>query len=251
MWRQLKVSLTVLLKKRYTIYIDHGNYNIYDELGGETWLNNLEAGERCGIVLPDYVDLIGYNGLATLEMFIPNDLATLENSKKISTLNIWKHNKLKNLIVKATNCRYALHIETNNYFSDTNIVVENCEFYHLGATKEGLWTSRQGIACGTGSGGYYKFVNCYMFSRDTQPFTIHNNLYQYTNTVIFDGCHFGRGEGNNNADMCFYTLPSTQIGSEKDVAIVKSCIFNRIDIDTNNIWQVCDYVNGTITDPNI
>lgn len=238
-------------KKRYTIYIEHGNYNIYDELGGETWINNLEGGERCGLVLPDYVDLIGYNGLATLEMSIPNDLATLENSKKISTLNIWKHNKIKNLIVKATNCRYALHAETNNDFSDTNIISENCEFYHLGATKEGLWTSRQGIACGTGSGGYYKFVNCYMFSMDTQPFTIHNNLYQYTNTVILDGCHFGRGEGNNNADMCFYTIPSTQIGSEKDVAIVKSCIFNRIGIDTNNIWQVCDYVNGTITDPNI
>ena len=93
--------------KPINIYVHSGTYDILAELGGDSWLQTVETtnSERQGIIVPNYVNIIGV-GDVRLQLEVPDNKTTANTAKRISVLNLWRHNTIKN--IKITFCK-SLH----------------------------------------------------------------------------------------------------------------------------------------------
>jgi len=219
---------------KYTLMLLDDEYDIYQELGGDTFAQSLSQSESelQGILLPDNVDLIGKDGGTTLRMEIPDE--GLENIMfmRTSTLNLNKNNSLKNLIIIGKNVRYAVHDETNNQVSDYIRNVENCKFIHLGVkeSERNRWLSQTAYGCGTGSGGRYSFKNCEFIGLNYCGIGMHDNYnFDVPNFIQFDNCKmFGQFDVDSDyrASARFEVL-GTDVGSgHNETVIMNNCQLN-------------------------
>lgn len=208
-------------EKPKTIYIYSGEYDILQELGGDAWLRTVETtnSERMGIELPDYVNVIGV-GDVQLRLEVPDDKTTQNTSKRISILNCWKHNVIKNLKLTVRNTRYAVHDETNNQFHNNDMAYIDCVFEHKG-NKSGVWNSTQAYAAGMGSGGNYLFDNC-TFKSNTLPFSMHDNFNVESNRVKITKCTFITGAGEDTIRFGSYGT-----GAKKSVVTIENCNIDK------------------------
>lgn len=208
-------------EKPKTIYIYSGEYDILQELGGDAWLRTVETtnSERMGIELPDYVNVIGI-GDVRLKLEVPDDKTTGNTSKRISILNCWKHNVIKNLKLTVRNTRYAVHDETNNQFHNNDMTYIDCVFEHKG-NKSGVWGSTQAYAAGMGSGGNYLFDNC-TFKSNTLPFSMHDNFNVESNRVKITKCTFITGAGEDTIRFGSYGT-----GAKKSVVTIENCNIDK------------------------
>jgi hypothetical protein len=198
---------------RYNIIIKPGTYNIFANL------TSTELGNY-GLDIPDYVNLIG-EGNPILNGEIPSGIATLDNTTRISTLNTYRNNELKNLTITAKNMRYAVHDDSGNTIKNWERRVENCTFIHYG-NDPGMWlyTNAWGEGCSSGSKSYFK--NCRFISSTTNPaYSTHNNVSFLTPSFHeFDCCNF-ISLANNGVSARFGSMGSGQI----DRVIMKGCGF--------------------------
>lgn len=208
-------------EKPKTIYIYSGEYDILQELGGDAWLRTVETtnSERMGIELPDYVNVIGV-GDVRLKLEVPDEKTTQNTSKRISILNCWKHNVIKNLKLTVRNTRYAVHDETNNQFHNNDMTYIDCVFEHKG-NKSGVWNSTQAYAAGMGSGGNYLFDNC-TFKSNTLPFSMHDNFNVESNRVKITKCTFITGAGEDTIRFGSYGT-----GAKKSVVTIENCNIDK------------------------
>lgn len=208
-------------EKPKTIYIYSGEYDILQELGGDAWLRTVETtnSERMGIELPDYVNVIGI-GDVRLKLEVPDDKTTGNTSKRISILNCWKHNVIKNLKLTVRNTRYAVHDETNNQFHNNDMTYIDCVFEHKG-NKSGVWDSTQAYAAGMGSGGNYLFDNC-TFKSNALPFSMHDNFNVESNRVKITKCTFITGAGEDTIRFGSYGT-----GAKKSVVTIENCNIDK------------------------
>ncbi|WP_105107652.1 hypothetical protein [Streptococcus suis] len=205
--------------KPINIYVHSGTYDILAELGGDSWLQTVEStnSERLGIVVPDYVNIIGV-GDAKLHLEVPDDKTTANTAKRISLLNVWKHNTIKNLKMYVKNTRYVVHDETNNSYHNNDVRYIDCYMEHKG-NKPGVWASTQAYAAGTGSNGNYLFENC-TFKSASIPFSMHDNANQDGNTIKIRKCTFVSGDTETairfgshgqNTKMSYVTIENCNI----------------------------------------
>lgn len=200
-----------------TLYIYSGEYDILQELGGDNFLREVENtnSERQGIEVPDYVNIIGV-GDVRLKMDVPDNKTTQNTSKRISVLNAWRHNTIKNIKITVRNTRYAVHDETNNQYSNNDMKYIDCYFEHLG-NKAGVWNSTQAYAAGMGSGGSYHFENC-TFKSTTLPFSMHDNFNVESNRVKISKCTFITGSGEESIRFGSYGT-----GAKKSIVTIENC----------------------------
>ena len=144
----------------YDIHVYPGVYNIVDEV-----FPNGSYSKTEGIVLPDYVNLIGI-GLRDdiiLQAIFPNNVP-LDVSTSFSTINVDFNNTLENITFIAYNCRYACHDDNGNAQESKNFkrIVRNCKFWHKGCyTDDGsVWKWCKAYAQGLSSGSESIFSNC-------------------------------------------------------------------------------------------
>lgn len=205
--------------KPINIYVHSGTYDILSELGGDSWLRTVEStnSERLGIVVPDYVNIMGV-GDVRLHLEVPDDKTTVNTAKRISLLNVWKHNTIKNLKMYVKNTRYVVHDETNNSYHNNDVRYIDCYMEHKG-NKPGVWTSTQAYAAGTGSNGNYLFENC-TFKSASIPFSMHDNANQDGNTIKIRKCTFVSGDTETairfgshgqNTKMSYVTIENCNI----------------------------------------
>lgn len=208
-------------EKPKTIYIYSGEYDILQELGGDAWLRTVETtnSERMGIELPDYVNIVGV-GDVKLKLEVPDEKTTMNTSKRISILNCWKHNTIKNLSLTVRNTRYAVHDETNNAYHNNDMKYINCYFEHKG-NKNGVWNSTQAYAAGMGSGGNYLFENC-TFKSNILPFSMHDNFNVESNRVKISKCTFITGSGEESIRFGSYGT-----GAKKSVVTIENCNIDK------------------------
>ena len=204
-----------------TLYIHSGEYDILQELGGDSFLRTVEStnGELQGIVVPDYVNIIGV-GDVRLKMDVPDNKTTWATSSRISVLNVWRHNTIKNIKITVRNTRYAVHDETNNQYSNNDMKYIDCYFEHLG-NKAGVWNSTQAYAAGMGSGGSYHFENC-TFKSTTLPFSMHDNFNVESNRVKITKCTFITGSGEDTIRFGSYGT-----GAKKSVVTIENCNIDK------------------------
>lgn len=204
-----------------TLYIHSGEYDILQELGGDNFLREAEnnGSERQGIEVPDYVNIIGV-GDVRLKMDVPDSKTTRNTSSRISVLNVWRHNTIKNIKITVRNTRYAVHDETNNQFANNDMRYIDCYFEHLG-NKSGVWGSAQAYAAGMGSGGSYLFDNC-TFKSNALPFSMHDNFNVESNRVKITKCTFITGAGEDAIRFGSYGT-----GAKKSIVTIENCNIDK------------------------
>ena len=204
-----------------TLYIHSGEYDILQELGGDNFLRGVEnnGSERQGIEVPDYVNIIGV-GDVRLKMDVPDNKTTWATSSRISVLNVWRHNTIKNIKITVRNTRYAVHDETNNQYANNDMKYIDCYFEHLG-NKAGVWNSTQAYAAGMGSGGSYHFENC-TFKSTTLPFSMHDNFNVESNRVKISKCTFITGSGEESIRFGSYGT-----GAKKSIVTIENCNIDK------------------------
>ena len=204
-----------------TLYIHSGEYDILQELGGDNFLRDVEnnGSERQGIEVPDYVNIIGV-GDVRLKMDVPDNKTTRNTSSRISVLNVWRHNLIKNIKITVRNTRYAVHDETNNQYANNDMKYIDCYFEHLG-NKSGVWNSTQAYAAGMGSGGSYYYENC-TFKSVAIPFSMHDNFNVESNRVRIVKCTFITG----NEDVAI-RFGSYGTGAKKSVVTIENCNIDK------------------------
>lgn len=204
-----------------TLYIHSGEYDILQELGGDNFLRGVEnnSSERQGIEVPDYVNIIGV-GDVRLKMDVPDNKTTQNTSSRISALNVWRHNTIKNIKFIVRNTRYAVHDETNNQYSNNDMKYIDCYFEHLG-NKSGVWNSTQAYAAGMGSGGSYYFENC-TFKSVAIPFSMHDNFNVESNRVKISKCTFMTG-----VEDVAIRFGSYGTGAKKSIVTIENCNIDK------------------------
>lgn len=204
-----------------TLYIHSGEYDILQELGGDNFLRDVEnnGSERQGIEVPDYVNIVGV-GDVRLKMDVPDSKTTRNTSSRISVLNAWRHNLIKNIKITVRNTRYAVHDETNNQYANNDMKYIDCYFEHLG-NKSGVWGSTQAYAAGMGSGGSYYYENC-TFKSVAIPFSMHDNFNIESNRVRIVKCTFITG----NEDVAI-RFGSYGTGAKKSIVTIENCNIDK------------------------
>ena len=212
------------IKNQYEIHIYEGVYDLLEEHGGEEWINSIVSGsEMQGLLLPDYVHLIGH-GSVYIDLIVPDDISTEPSSRRISTINTEKSNTLEGITFRARNTRYVIHDEANNNPNNANLTrkIKNCRFIHEG-NKAGNWSSFKAMGGGTASGGRYEIINSH-FESPFIPFSYHNNVNQGSNYMLIDGCTF---KGNVSAYQYDVGFGYYKTNTEPFYITVKNCITDR------------------------
>lgn len=232
---------------QYEIHVYSKTYDLVEEFGGLEWVQSIshDNGEKQGLVLPDYVHLIGH-GSVYVDCIVSDENATSDFAKSVSTINVWKNNRLEGITFRAKNTRYVIHDETGNGFSDLTRLIKNCRFIHLG-TKSNLWSSPKAIGGGMGSGGRYDIINSH-FESPFIPFSYHNNENQKSNYLNIDGCTF---TGNKSAHQYDIGFGYYKKNTEKTYITVKNCISDRglkvhqeiSNIESDNVFEVIEINN--------
>ena len=186
----------------WDIYVYTGTYDILEELGGDTFIENIsvENGQRQGLQLPNNVNLIGI-GHVVLDFELP-DTVTYDQSKCVSCINLMGSNRVENIHFKAKNCRYVCHDEMNNNTHHIKRMVKNCVFEHLG-NVDGLWEWFTAYGAGTGSGCKYEFYDCEFYS-PSKPFGLHTNYNQDPCILIMDRVVATGGSSNVSIGITSY-----------------------------------------------
>lgn len=172
---------------QYTIYLSEGVYDLYQELGGDTWLSGIQ-GNRNGLnLINKNVKIVGV-GRPTIKLFIPDNLATSSTVPNVSVIECAGSVELNNLIVEGTNVRYVIHDESgnNSLYNNTTHVYKNVLVKHHG-NKAGTWINSAAIACGMSSGCHYSFLNSKLEGSNYSALSLHNNVNQKGGTITIDG----------------------------------------------------------------
>ena len=173
--------------EQYTIYLNKGVYDVYQELGGDSWLSAI-SGNRNGLnLINKNVKIVGL-GRPTIKLFIPDNLATASTVPNVSVIECAGSVELDNLIVEGKNVRYVIHDESgnNSLYSNSKHVYKNVLVRHNG-NKANTWINSAAIACGTSSGSNYSIINSTLLGSNYSAFSLHNNVNQKGGTITIDG----------------------------------------------------------------
>lgn len=213
----------------YNVYIKNGTYNIFNELGGETYFKSLTSGNtsmECGLVLPNYVNLIGLGSNVILECR-PTVAQTTDIAVGLaSIINKRGTNIIKNLILKAENMRYAVHDETSGIsdYYNSETIIENCEIIHYGNDSSFTWGTPNPYAVGFDVGNKYIFKNTKFIAYGWGvPLSFHDRVSNTTPTNIeIDGCEM------ISKGSISLRLGTVGVGNKHDVLIKDTSMNGRI-----------------------
>lgn len=157
-----------------TIYVKAGTYDIFAELGGQTYAESISGqGYQwfdISVVVPPNTRIIGI-GEVVLEFKptaaqIPSDVASL-----LSPVNVIYDIYMENITIDADNCRYCIHDETGHIDGvvETRHIYKNVKLIKK-RTNVGMDAA---FGCGMQRGQYMEFDGC-IFSAPNRPFSFHN-----------------------------------------------------------------------------
>lgn len=222
----------------WNIYIKEGTYDIYNELGGQSWYSGITSakGNMQGISLANNVNLIGL-GKATLQFNPSDDLATENNVPNVSVLELSDiNNKIENIKIECRNCRYGIHDETNGGKPNSTRYFKNIEIVHNGVVS-GTWGSAVSYGCGTSNNSKFEYVNC----KFNSGWLAHqHNEQTISPTFVATNCLFYGGS---------YAISLNTSGACKANITFNNCEINymvRVLEDTD-VWSIYGAGNNLFT----
>lgn len=158
-----------------TIYVDAGTYDIYDEIGGDTYAATIttDSWADWSVIVPPNTSIIGIGNVT----FLFN--VTSSNSHAYNTLsaiNVKGSVRIENITVIATNSRYAIHDDGSSTFSKTTHIYKN-----VNVKKNDGQGYMQACGFGIGSDSVFEFDNCIINGR--QGLSFHNSTSGYNGII--------------------------------------------------------------------
>lgn len=179
--------------KIYNIYVKAGTYDLYQEFGEETYLQTLNSNEDYfgGLILPPYVNLIGVsnNPNDTIIKFEVTDALAQTYSTaidKISPINCYGTNEIRNLKIIAKNIRYGIHDEDGSYALESinkKRVIDNC----IVINNESNYGYKNAYSCGFTTGCNFKITNS-KFISNHYAFTMHDRTGTSPSNILIENC---------------------------------------------------------------
>lgn len=176
------------------IYVKTGVYDIFEELGGSDYINSLDTSNLnwrdVQPIVPINTKIIGQGNVTlkftpTAEEIKSKDIAFL-----FSPLNISYATEIDNIKIECTNCRYAMHFETNGL---TEYADGESRFRNLICHKKsGTFGNPQVFGSGVGRRNQWEFESCTFMSDMTNIWTTHTNTSKEDDSciIIFNDCIF-------------------------------------------------------------
>lgn len=144
------------------IYIDGGEYDLYAEMGGESFIESIpedvqrEDWPLYSNYVPDNTDVIGI-GQVCIKFLPPKEISDTKKSV-ICPMAFRGAVKLENISIEASNCRYCVHDEAG-----------------IGRNNQGITKMYKNVHLRNLGGGYN---------------AAYGAGFQKNNTIIFDNCSF-------------------------------------------------------------
>lgn len=175
-----------------TIHVMGGEYDIFTEMGGQTFLNSITGNEMwydVSVMIPPNTTIIGH-GIVEFKMLLP-DNTPANKAILLSPVNVRGSATLKNIRVTAYNCRYCIHPEGSKdvRFDNSRYIFENVICENLGTVTSG---STAPVACGLNKGVFFELTNCVFKTVGNSAFSIHDQAIEYdlSPCVVFNSCVF-------------------------------------------------------------
>ena len=176
------------------IYVKTGVYDIFEELGGSDYINSLDTSNLnwrdVQPIVPPNTKIIGQGNVVlkfapTAEEIKNKDIAFL-----FSPLNISYATDIENIKIDCTNCRYAIHFETNGLieYADGKSRFKNLVCHK----KSGRFGNPQVFGSGIGRRHQWEFDSCIFTSDMPNIWTTHTNTSKEDDscTIVFNNCIF-------------------------------------------------------------
>lgn len=233
------VNYAISINKKALIKIYSGTYNIYNELGGDEFIQSIPNPSNWYNVLPTLLKDTKIEGVGNvvLALNIPDNIFNNYSyqSTRISIINCKGNINIKNITFQCNNCRYAIHDESDNdtSFDNTKHIYENCLCY--------IGNAIAGIGIGTSSSDYI-IKNCYISNANGNSIYLHNwnsntgvNV-NVENTIVDPTNGKGLMLGINGSNIANISLKSSRIKSAK----IKS---ENISVYNSNCFRMFAFGN--------
>ena len=177
-----------------TIYIEHGVYDIFEEMGGSEYALSIpddavNQWRKYNKIVPPNTTIIGLGNVVLRYMPVASDVSTY-SARQISPLNVGGNCKIVNIEIECQNCRYAIHDDPGPYsVFDTAIH----EYENVRCIKHNdTYGNPQVYGGGAGTNGSVIFNSCKFVSEAQWIWTTHTNVPTSGNgaSVIFNNCVF-------------------------------------------------------------
>lgn len=163
--------------RKVVVNIYEGDYDIYDELGGDDFLASISSSAtwKSGIQ-PVFTGDIEINGIGNviLRMEIPYNIYTqyTYQATRLSQINNSGNIKISNITFISKNNRYAIHDECDNVtkYANTKHEYIDCKFYSVNGSAV--------IGIGASTLSDYLLKNCYL--KNTTAITLY--FHNWSNT---------------------------------------------------------------------
>ena len=166
------------------IYIDGGEYNVFEEIGGKTFVDTIDTSSvtwrDVSDIVPNNTSIIGL-GEVILKFYPTTEEITQPVATYLSCINvIYENFHMENITIICGNCRYAIHDETGGTYQGGKHTYKNVKLYKE-ATSVGY---QQVFGCGFSPRQTLDFEQC-VFNSRRYPFSCHNNgKFDIDNAVI-------------------------------------------------------------------
>lgn len=218
-----------------TVYVEEGEYNIYAEKGGASYIASITNPESLNWrdvseIVPDNTHIIG-KGKVVLKWNPPAEvIGSNAMAFLFSPLNVSGSCIIENIEIECSNCRYAIHDETSS-LPRWNFVERL--YKNVKATKiHGTYGNDQVFASGIAPNGTYEFENCIFKDDRAGMFTIHTTTMNADDkvNVILNNCVLVRSDVIGYVNANAIGLGNTHTNER------------NVDVSLNNCW-----LNGNIS----
>lgn len=199
-----------------TVYILPGEYDIWEEYGGDDYFNSIKDPgslnwrDVCPVVPPNTT--IKGIGEVTLK-FMPTaeQIGNQAKAFLFSPLNVSGTCTIENIKIECQNCRYAIHDETSgqSQFDEATHIFKNVRAHHYGGT----YGVKMTYGAGHNRKMHFEFKDCEFWSyTGSCAWSSHDwpATKNQASTFIFDNCLFIHP--NNSTATAFQLLSSSKVG---------------------------------------
>ena len=152
------------------VYINSGTYDILNEIGGMTYINNIDTSKDWDEVQPVVNDCNIY-GIGDVLLKMELETTTRDKYFLFSPLNVRGNIHIENINVKAKKCRYCIHDENGTNYPDSTKEYINVNCFHDNSEYGG-----QAVGCGYSKNTKAYFKNCnFKCSGTSEAFSVHED----------------------------------------------------------------------------
>lgn len=206
------------------VHIANGTYDVLEELGGMNYVNSKNTTDNKWAEVQPVVNdckIVGYGNV--ILTFNLDDSVLHENYWLFSCLNVRGNIELENIEIHSSNCRYAIHDESNSGFPNSKHIYKNVRAYqNVSVGSKG----GQAIGCGFSVNAKVYINNCHFENgRNAEVWSCHANNGC---SIVFDNTIFKNADGTHSVRI-------SQNGRANLNARISNCYIDR-GLSIRNEW---------------